>query len=354
MQENGNGQIPRKPNRTPISDLGEFKLIERLTQHRPLLNPSSIKGVGDDAAVIDNRNKLTVVSTDLLVEGIHFDLMYVPLKHLGYKAVVVNLSDIYAMNAVPKQITVSLAVSNRFIVEAIDELYDGIYAACRNYNVDLVGGDTSSSQKGMFISITAIGEAAPEDIVYRNTAQMGDYVCVSGDLGAAYLGLQLLEREKRIFLDNPTVQPDLQDQAYLIGRQLKPEARNDVIAMLQKYNIKPTSMIDISDGLSSELLHICRQSDVGCRIIEENIPVHSDTLEIATQFNLNPITPIMNGGEDYELLFTVSPKYFDILDNDLSAHIAVIGRIVPANEGYKIVTRGGNELGLVAQGWQHI
>lgn len=354
MQEQSNGQIPHKPNRTPISNLGEFGLIERLTKHIQLQNKSSIKGIGDDAAVIDNRNKLTVVSTDLLIEGIHFDLMYVPLKHLGYKSVVVNLSDIYAMNAVPKQITVSLAVSNRFIVEAIDEFYDGIYAACRNYNVDLVGGDTSSSQRGMFISVTAIGEADPDDIVCRNTAQVGDYICVSGDLGAAYLGLQLLEREKRIFLENPTVQPDLQDQAYLIGRQLKPEARNDIGPTLKKYGIKPTSMIDISDGLSSELLHICRQSGVGCHIFEENIPVHSDTLEIAAQFQLNPITPIMNGGEDYELLFTVSPQHLDILENELSSHIALIGQIVSPDKGCKIITRGGNELQLVAQGWKHL
>ncbi len=294
-----------------------------------------------------------VVSTDLLVEGIHFDLMYTPLKHLGYKAVVVNLSDIYAMNATPRQITVSIAISSRFTVEALEELYGGIAAACQHYKIDLIGGDTSSTLKGMVISITAIGDAHPDQITYRNTAQIGDAICVSGDLGAAYLGLQILEREKRLYLENPTIQPDLEEQSYLIGRQLKPEARHDIISLFAKHHIKPSAMIDISDGLSSDLLHICTQSGVGCRIVEEYIPIHTDTLDVSAQFQLAPITCMLNGGEDYELLFTVNPHDAATIEQDLYG-IAVIGHIVPADEGYHIISRGGNEHRLVAQGWKHI
>jgi thiamine-monophosphate kinase len=350
-----NGQMPHKPKQTPISDLGEFKLIEHLTHSfSPYKQPSTTKGVGDDAAVIHiNEHHAIVVSTDLLVEGIHFDLIYTPLKHLGYKAVVVNLSDIYAMNAIPRQITVSIAISSRFTVEALEELYSGIAAACKTYNVDLVGGDTSSTLKGMVISITAIGDAHPNKITYRNTAQIGDAICISGDLGAAYLGLQILEREKRIYLDNPQVQPDLEEQSYLLGRQLKPEARADIIAHLNKLHIKPTAMIDVSDGLSSDLLHICTQSNVGCLITEEYIPVHTDTLDISAKFHLSPITCMLNGGEDYELLFTLNPQDAATIEQDIYG-VAVIGYIVPKDEGYKVISRGGNEHNLVAQGWKHI
>lgn len=346
--------MPYQPKQTPISSLGEFKLIEHLTRPFSHQQVSTLKGVGDDAAVIHiNDHHAMVVSTDLLVEGIHFDLMYTPLKHLGYKAVVVNLSDIYAMNATPRQITVSIAISSRFTVEALDELYEGIAAACQRYKVDLVGGDTSSTLKGMVISVTAIGDAHPAQITYRNQAQIGDAICLSGDLGAAYLGLQILEREKRIFLDNPAAQPDLEEQSYLIGRQLKPEARHDIVALLAKHRIKPTAMIDVSDGLSSDLLHICTQSGIGCRITEEYIPVHTDTLEVSAQFQLPPITCMLNGGEDYELLFTVSPQDATYIEQNLYG-IAIIGHTTPADEGYTIISRGGNEHRLSAQGWKHL
>lgn len=349
-----NGKMHQKSKQTPVSDLGEFKLIEHLTHSFVVQQSSTLKGVGDDGAVIKiNDHHAMVISTDLLVEGIHFDLMYSPLKHLGYKAVVVNLSDIYAMNATPRQITVSIAISSRFTVEALDELYSGIAAACKSYNVDLIGGDTSSTLKGMVISVTAIGDAHPDKITYRNTAQLGDAICVSGDLGAAYLGLQILEREKRLYLENPTVQPDLQDQSYLIGRQLKPEARRDIIAQLTKHHIKPTAMIDISDGLSSDLLHICSKSGLGCRITEEYIPVHTDTLDISAQFHLSPITCMLNGGEDYELLFTLDPKDAATIEQDIYG-VAIIGYMLPKDEGYKIISRSGHEHDLVAQGWKHI
>lgn len=338
-------------NRTDINSLGEFGLIEHLTRHFPLRNASSLKGVGDDAAVIDNSGCLTVVSTDLLVEGIHFDLMYTPLKHLGYKAVVVNLSDIFAMNAIPRQITVSIALSNRFSVEALDELYAGIEAACRNYGVDLVGGDTSSSQKGLFLSITAIGQGQKETLTYRNTARVGDLICVTGDLGAAYLGLQLLEREKRLFLSNPELQPDLENQQYLIGRQLKPEARNDMIEQFAQKGLVPTSMIDISDGLASDLLHICRQSGVGAYIEESGVPIHPDTQLMALRFQLDPITCALSGGEDYELLFTIRPE--DVDKVKFLPDIYIMGEIVPAEEGIRLHTKGGNIHPLTAQGWQH-
>lgn len=294
--------------RTDVNTLGEFGLIEHLTRDFPLRQPSTLKGVGDDAAVIENGALCTVVSTDLLVEGIHFDLAYVPLKHLGYKSVVVNLSDIYAMNALPRQITVSIAISNRFSVEALDELYAGIRAACEAYSVDLVGGDTTSSPKGLTISVTAIGQCPKEQLVYRNGARPGDLLCITGDLGGAYLGLQLLEREKQIFQSTPGVQPDLEDQKYVVSRQLKPEARRDMIETFRKIGLKPTAMIDISDGLASEIFHLCKQSRVGALVEESGVPIHPDTQMLALQFKLDPITCALNGGEDYELLFTIRPE----------------------------------------------
>jgi len=337
--------------RTDISTLGEFGLIEHLTRQFPLQNSSSLKGVGDDAAVIDNSGYLTVVSTDMLVEGIHFDLMYMPLKHLGYKAVAVNVSDIYAMNAQPKQITVSMALSNRFSLEALEELYEGIRLACQHYAVDLVGGDTSSSQRGMILSITAIGQGQAEKIVYRNTAKVGDLICITGDLGAAYLGLQILEREKQLYLSNPGIQPDLEAQNYIIGRQLKPEARKDIIEMFEKNQLVPTSMIDISDGLASELFHLCTQSGVGAFLEESGIPIHPDTEMQAIKFGLDPTTCALSGGEDYELLFTINPNDVDKIR--FLPDIYISGEIVEAKDGLKLHTKGGNIHALKAQGWRH-
>ncbi len=336
---------------TPVSQLGEFGLIEHITKNFRHVNDSTLKGIGDDAAVIDSEGKKTVVSTDLLVEGIHFDLMYTPLKHLGYKSVVVNLSDIYAMNAVPKQITVSIAISSRFTVEAIDELYAGIEHACKNYKVDLIGGDTTSSLSGLIISVTAIGVANAEDLVYRNGAKEGDLVCVTGDLGAAYLGLQILEREKRIYLEHPEVQPELENSDYLIGKQLKPEARKEVLKFFKDMNLKPTSMIDLSDGLSSDILHICKQSGVGCDLFEAQIPVSEDAYHMALKFNLDPITCALNGGEDYELLFTIEPEdETKIADEDT---FSIIGTITKKENGCVLVTRSNNRHVLKAQGWKH-
>jgi thiamine-monophosphate kinase len=340
-----------QPKRTEINELGEFRLIDHLTGQAQLQNASSIRGVGDDAAVIDNTGQLTVVSTDMLVEGIHFDLMYMPLKHLGYKSVVVNLSDIYAMNAQPKQITVSLALSNRFSVEALEELYAGIYAACERYGVDLVGGDTSASNKGLIISVTAIGQGESDKLVYRNGARVGDLVCISGDVGAAYLGLQLLEREKQIYLSSPNVQPDLEEQTYLIGRQLKPEARRDIIDMFAKNALVPTAMIDISDGLASDLFHICKQSGVGAYLEESGIPIHPDAQLMALKFQLDPVTCALNGGEDYELLFTIAPQDVDKIR--FLPDIYIAGEIVEAKDGIKLHTKGGNIHELQAQGWTH-
>ena len=338
-------------SRTDISTLGEFGLIDHLTGGFVLQNRSSLKGIGDDAAVIDNGHFLTVVSTDLLIEGIHFDLMYTPLKHLGYKAVVVNLSDIYAMNARPKQVTVSIAISNRFSVEALDELYAGIRAACEHYEVDLVGGDTSSSNKGLLISVTAIGQGERDKITYRNTARVGDLVCITGDLGAAYLGLQILEREKQLFLSDPGIQPELEDQRYLIGRQLKPEARKNMIEMFEKQGLVPTAMIDISDGLSSDLMHICKQSGAGAYIEESGVPIHPDSQQMALRFGLDPITVALSGGEDYELLFTIDPEDVDKVKYLPDIYIA--GEIVPASDGLRLHTKGGNIHEMTAQGWKH-
>lgn len=337
---------------TEISQLGEFGLIDRLTEKFPLKNKSSLKGVGDDAAVLRFGDKDVLVTTDLLLEGIHFDLRYVPLKHLGYKAAVVNFSDIYAMMGTPKQIVVSLGVSSRFTVEHIEELYSGIRLACDAYGVDLVGGDTSASVTGLVISVTCIGEADKDDIVYRNGAKPTDLICVSGDLGAAYMGLQLLERENVVSSQQKgkeSYEPDFAGKEYILERQLKPEARKDIVAMLKENGIHPTSMMDVSDGLSSELLHICKNSDVGCRVYEDRIPIDYQTACMAEEFNMNMITAAMNGGEDYELLFTVP-----LTDNDKIeklAGIRMIGYITKPELGAALVTRDGQEMKIRAQGW---
>jgi len=341
----------KEQKKTEIKDLGEFGLIERLTKGFTSKNPNTIKGVGDDAAVIDNGDHLTVVSTDLLIEGIHFDLMYTPLKHLGYKAVVVNLSDIYAMNAIPQQITVSIAVSSRFSVEAIEEIYAGIQAACDFYQVDLVGGDTSSSGKGLLLSVTAIGRGNLDWITYRSGASVGDILCITGDLGAAYIGLQILEREKQIFLSQPGVQPDLEEQSYIIGRQLKPEARRDMVALFHKTNLVPTSMIDVSDGLASDLIQICKQSGLGAYIEETGVPIHPQTQMMAIKFNMDPITCALSGGEDYELLFTISPK--DLPRVRLMPDIYIMGEMVKEKEGINLHTKEGKMHPITAQGWLH-
>lgn len=341
--------LENKTTRTELSELGEFGLIKHLTDNIVLKNESSIKGVGDDAAIIDYKNKQIVISTDMLVEGVHFDLMYAPLKHLGYKAVSVNLSDIYAMNATPKQITLSIAVSNRFSLEALEEFYSGVYLACERHGIDLVGGDTTSSRMGFVISITAVGEVEKEDVVYRSGAKENDLLCVSGDLGAAYMGLQLLEREKSVFKDNPGVQPDLQGHDYILQRQLKPEARKDIIKLLNELGVKPTAMIDISDGLASETLHICHSSGVGCNLYEEKIPIDTATAMMAEEFNISAYTCALNGGEDYELLFTAPISAFDILK--ANKKISIIGHITDKNAGCNLVTKSGQTFALKAQGW---
>jgi len=338
-------------SRTDVNELGEFGLIEHLTKNHQLINPSSLKGVGDDAAVIDNGGHLTVISTDSLVEGIHFDLMYTPLKHLGYKSIVVSLSDIYAMNAIPKQVTIAIAISNRFSVEAMDEFYEGVYAACKRYNVDLIGGDMTSSPKGFFINTTAIGQGQKEKITYRNTAKVGDILCVTGDLGGAYLGLQILEREKQIYLSNPGVQPDMEGQNYIIGRQLKPEARKDMIEIFEKSDLVPTAMIDISDGLASEIFHICKQSGVGAWVEESGVPIKQEVELQAIKFKMDPITCALSGGEDYELLFTIDPS--DIEKVKYMPDIYIMGEIVEAKDGVKLHTKGGNIHDIKAQGWKH-
>jgi thiamine-monophosphate kinase len=339
-----------QPKRTEIKELGEFGLIKHLTHNIRLQNTSSKLGVGDDAAVIQFDNGMqTVVTSDMLVEGIHFDLMYVPLKHLGYKSVVVNLSDVCAMNATPRQVVVSLAVSNRFSVEALDEFYEGIYAACNKYGVDLVGGDTSSSNKGFIICVTAIGEVKEDEVVRRSGAAEHDLLCVSGDLGGAFLGLQLLEREKRIYLSNPEIQPDLEGQSYIVGRQLKPEARKDIIELFRSLDLKPTSMIDVSDGLSSEILHLCEQSNLGCRLYEDKIPIAEEAYNMALKFHLDPTTCALNGGEDYELLFTIRQSdYEKVKDNP---DVTVIGSMTAKDKGAVLITKSNNIFPLTAQGW---
>jgi len=335
--------------RTEIAELGEFGLIDFLTKNNETRRAGTLLSVGDDAAVLDNFGRQTVVSTDMLIEGVHFDLSYMPLKYLGYKAVAVNVYDICAMNAEATQITVGLGISNRFSVEALQELYEGIYMACDHYNVDLVGGDTVSNPQGLVLSLTVIGEVAPDRYVTRSGAQKGDLICVSGDLGAAYLGLQLLEREKKIFIETKGLQPDLEGRSYVVGRLLKPEARVDIVDWLAKQEIFPTAMMDVSDGLSSELLHICKQSQLGCVLYEDKIPFHDETKEVAYQFNIDPTACALSGGEDYELLFTVPQSEYDKIV--LSEQISVIGYMAEAENGAKIITAKGNEHDLTAQGW---
>jgi thiamine-monophosphate kinase len=337
--------------RTEIASLGEFGLIDHLTKNNETRNSSTILSIGDDAAVIDHSGMQTVISTDLLVEGIHFDLMYTPMKHLGYKSIVVNLSDIYAMNATPTQVTLSIAISNRFSLEALDEFYEGVYAACEKYGVDLIGGDTTSSQKGFVISVTAIGEVALDKFVTRSGAKNGDLICVSGELGGAFLGLTLMEREKKIFAETGA-QPDLENQAYIAARLMKPEARKEVIEFLAEEGIMPTSMMDISDGLSSEILHICKQSNCGCVLYEDKIPVNDDAKQFAYKLEIDPTACALSGGEDYELLFTIAQAdYEKIIKNP---EISIVGYITEATEGAHLLTRGGNKHALVAQGWNHL
>ena len=337
--------------RTEISALGEFGLIDHLTQNNETKNASTIVSVGDDAAVIDHFGRQTVVSTDLLLEGIHFDLSYTPLKHLGYKSIIVNLSDIYAMNAMPTQVLLSIGFSNRVSLEALDEFYAGVYAACEEHGVDLVGGDTSTSQKGLVISVTAIGEVAPDLFVKRSGAKAGDLICVSGELGGEFLGLTLLEREKKIF-ETTGAQPDLEGQSYIVGRLLKPEARKDIIEYFAEAKIKPTSMMDISDGLSSDIMHICKESNVGCVIHEDKLPLNDDAKAFAYGLLLDPTACALSGGEDYELLFTVAQTDYEKIKTNPS--VSIIGYMTEAGEGKHLITRGGNKHALVAQGWNHV
>lgn len=335
--------------RTEIATLGEFGLIDHLTRNNETRHASTILSVGDDAAVLDHFGKQAVVTTDLLIEGVHFDLVYTPLHHLGFKSVVVNLSDVYAMNAIPAQITVSVGISNRFSVEAMEEFYEGVYAACEQYNVDLVGGDTTTSNKGFIISVTAIGEVTPDQFVTRSGAGKGDLICVSGDLGAAYLGLLLMEREKKIFLESPSVQPDLESQGYILKRLLKPRARKDIIEFFEREGVVPTSMMDISDGLSSDILHVCKASNMGCLLYEDKLPVAEDTREFAFKLALDPTACALSGGEDYELLFTIKQEDYEKIV--LNEQISVIGYITESSEGKQIITRSGNKHEITAQGW---
>lgn len=339
----------KNTHRTDLSQLGEFGLIDLLTRDFPLHNPSSLKGIGDDAAVIDFGEEKAVVSTDLLIEGVHFNLAYMPLKHLGYKAIMVNLSDICAMNALPTQVTVSLAVSNHFPVEALQELYEGIRLACDIYKVDLVGGDTTSSTRGLILSVTALGKAPLEKIVYRNGAKENDLIVVTGDLGAAYMGLQILERENEVFKVNPNLQPDLEPYQYLIERQLKPEARKDIISLLEALEVRPTSMMDISDGLSSELLHICKQSHVGCRLMEDKIPLDPTLINVCEEFALSSTMVALSGGEDYELLMTIAPADYDKIKGN--PNLTVIGYITDESLGCNLITRANEAIPLKARGW---
>jgi thiamine-monophosphate kinase len=343
--------MSKEKQQTNISELGEFGLIDRLTKDIQLKNKSTIKGVGDDAAILEYGDKQIVVSSDLLTEGIHFNLMYVPLKHLGYKAVIVNLSDVCAMNAVPKQIVVNIAVSGKFSVEAVEELYSGIHLACEKYGVDLVGGDTTSSLTGLTISITVLGEVEKENVVLRGGAKPNDLLCVTGDLGGAYMGLQLLERENEVFKVNPNMQPQMTGYDYILQRQLRPEARVDIVSAFQKLGIKPTSMIDISDGLSSEIHHLCKNSGLGCSLYEEKVPLDFQTKKMAEEMNINPLVAALNGGEDYELLFTLSLADYDKIKND--PDFTIIGHMTEAAEGVNLITTGGSAIPLKAQGWVH-
>ena len=339
----------KNQQRTQLSDLGEFGLIDHLTKNFKITHTSTLKGIGDDAAVLQFKENKIVVSTDLLVEGVHFDLSYMPLKHLGYKAVVVNLSDVYAMNAKATQITVSIAVSNRFSLEALEDLYAGIETAAKIYNVDVVGGDTTSSKTGLLISVTALGEV--EEPVYRNGAKPSDLLVVSGDLGGAFMGLQVLEREKEVYKVNPNSQPDLEPYTYIIERQLKPEARKDIVELLKDLDVKPTSMIDISDGLSSEIIHLCKQSNVGCDLYEEKIPLDPQVISTCEEFNIDSTTVALNGGEDYELLFTISQADFPKIK--ANPNFSIIGYMKEANEGMHLVTRADARIPIKAQGWKN-
>jgi len=339
----------KSQERTSLEQLGEFGLIEHLTKDFPINRKSTLTGIGDDAAVLSFDGTKTIVTNDLLVEGIHFDLSYMPLKHLGYKAVVANVSDIYAMNATASQILVSIAVSNRFPLEALEALYEGIGLACNFYKVDLAGGDTTSSTKGMLISVTAIGTAQEEDIVYRSGAKPNDLLVVSGDLGGAYMGLQVLEREKEVFKVNPNSQPDLESYSYIVERQLKPEARKDITELLVDLGVKPTAMIDISDGLSSEILHLCKQSQVGCNLFEDKIPLDPTVISACEEFNLDSTLVALSGGEDYELLFTISQKDFDKIKGN--PNLTVIGHMTDSSMGAQLITRSGGQIPLTAQGW---
>ncbi len=343
--------MSEEKEQTSISELGEFGLIERITKNIQLKNSSTIKGVGDDAAILDYQEKQIVVSSDLLTEGVHFNLMYVPLKHLGYKSVIVNLSDVYAMNAVPKQITVNIALSSKFSVESVDELYSGIHLACEKYGVDLVGGDTTSSLTGLTISVTVLGEIEKDGAILRSGAKPNDLLCVTGDLGGAYMGLQLLERENEVYKVNENMKPQLDGYDYILERQLKPEARQDIVAAFKNIDIKPTSMIDISDGLSSEILHLCKNSNVGCNLHEEKIPMDEQTKKMAEELNINPLVAALNGGEDYELLFTISMDDYDKIKTD--PDFTIIGHITEASEGTNLITSGGSAIQLEAQGWNH-
>ncbi|MCC5939110.1 MAG: thiamine-phosphate kinase [Lunatimonas sp.] len=337
--------------RTEISELGEFGLIEKLQQQIEIYHDTTILGVGDDAAVIDCGANYRVVTTDLLVEGVHFDLSYCPLKHLGFKAVAVNVSDVAAMNALPKEITVSIALSNRFSVEAVEELYEGIQLAAKHYNVDLVGGDTTASRSGLVISVTALGETTKDRVVYRSGAKVNDIICVTGDLGGALMGLQVLEREKQVFLANPEMRPDLEKYAYITSRQLRPDARMDIVHELRDLDVVPSSMMDISDGLASELFHISKASGVGVTIYEDKLPIDKETYDVAVEFNMDPVTAVLNGGEDYELLFTISQSDYAKLEKHPDIHF--IGHVNAAEEGKHLVTKSGTAVPLKAQGWKH-
>jgi thiamine-monophosphate kinase len=343
--------MSKEKQQTSISELGEFGLIDRLTKDINLKNSSTIKGVGDDAAVLEYGDKQIVVSSDLLTEGIHFNLMYVPLKHLGYKAVIVNLSDVCAMNAVPKQIVVNIALSGKFSVEAVEELYSGIHQACEKYGVDLVGGDTTSSLTGLTISITVLGEVEKGNVVMRSGAKPNDLLCVTGDLGGAYMGLQLLERENEVYKVNPNMQPQLLGYDYILQRQLRPEARMDIVSAFKNLGIKPTSMIDISDGLSSEIHHLCKNSGLGCNLYEDKVPLDFQTKKMAEEMNINPLVAALNGGEDYELLFTLPITDYEKIKND--PDFTIIGHMTEAAEGVNLITGAGSAIPLVAQGWVH-
>ncbi|QQL51587.1 thiamine-phosphate kinase [Mucilaginibacter ginkgonis] len=336
-------------DKTNINELGEFGLIDHLTKNFEIKKSTTVKGIGDDAAVLNPGDKKVLISTDMLLEGIHFDLAYTPLKHLGYKAIQVNLSDIFAMNAIPQQVTVSIGMSSKYTLEAIEDLYEGIYVACEKYGVDLIGGDTTASKQGLVISVTVLGYADEKDITYRNGAEEGDLICVSGDLGGAYVGLQLLEREKMVYLENPNIQPDLEGKDYIVERQLKPEARVDVVDLLKSRGIKPTAMIDVSDGLASELLHICKQSNKGCNLYEEKIPIDPMTYDTAREFNLDPTVCALSGGEDYELLFTIKQTDYDKIKHDVD--VSIIGYITEPAAGLNLISKSGQVHELKAQGW---